>query len=221
MLPGTIGSTIMPGFYEPAGYGKGRTLSHEVGHYLSLRHIWNDCQPSLCCGVLDLPGQRGPNFGKPIHPHRAGSCFDANGQISPGDMFMNYMDYADDDVLIAFSVGQMNSMVQSALSYRPGLVVSGSGPGPSPAPLAAPVVQNLVVGDASSSPDLEIDVRVLGTATFNNASNFTGRLVGNAVFNGTSTNNGVIFGSASFNDGSSNLGTVTGTVVCNTTGTCV
>jgi hypothetical protein len=220
MLTGTIGSTLLPGLYASFGFGLGRTLTHEVGHYLSLRHIWNDCSQFACCGTLDMPRQQGPNFGRPSHPQRAGQCPDANGAASPGDMFMNYMDYVDDDYMIAFSTGQMNAMVQAAVTYRPNMVVSGAGPGPNPLPLAAPVVTDVTVGGSSTSPAVAIDIRVLGVATFSNDSSFSGRMVGNAVFNDTSTNNGMIMGDATFNDASSNLGVVTGTITCNTTGSC-
>ena len=42
----------------------------------------------------------GPNFGKPTFPHI--SC--NNGPN--GDMFMNYMDYVDDDAMFMFTAGQ-------------------------------------------------------------------------------------------------------------------
>lgn len=95
---GTTGTAAAP-------YNMGRTATHEVGHYLNLRHIWGD-EPE--CGaddfVEDTPLQADANFGKPKFPHI--SC--NNGPN--GDMFMNYMDYVDDDTMFMFTVGQVNRM---------------------------------------------------------------------------------------------------------------
>jgi hypothetical protein len=83
----------------------GRTTTHEVGHWLNLRHIWADTED--CSGsdlVADTPNARGPNYGKPAFPHV--TC--ANGPH--GDMFMNYMDYVDDDAMFMFTRGQVERM---------------------------------------------------------------------------------------------------------------
>ena len=50
-----------------APYNLGRTATHEVGHYLNLRHIWGDAT----CGndfVADTPTQTGSNGGSPTYP---------------------------------------------------------------------------------------------------------------------------------------------------------
>jgi hypothetical protein len=83
----------------------GRTAVHEVGHYLGLRHIWGD--KNDCTGddfVADTPPARQANTGKPTFPHI--TC--NNGPN--GDMFMNYMDYTDDDAMFMFTVGQIARM---------------------------------------------------------------------------------------------------------------
>ena len=72
-----------------APYNKGRTATHEVGHWLNLRHIWGDAN----CGtdlVTDTPTSQTSNFGCPTYPHKTCS------NTTSGDMFMNYMDYTDD-----------------------------------------------------------------------------------------------------------------------------
>jgi hypothetical protein len=82
-----------------APYNKGRTATHEVGHWLNLRHIWGDAN----CGndlVTDTPSQQTSNYSCPSFPHV--SC--SNGVH--GDMFMNYMDYTDDGCMNMFSAGQ-------------------------------------------------------------------------------------------------------------------
>ena len=88
-----------------APFNRGRTLTHEVGHWLNLRHIWGDTLD--CSGgdrVPDTPNCRGPNYGKPTYP--VTSC----GNGPNGDMFMNYMDYVDDAAMFMFTAGQVARM---------------------------------------------------------------------------------------------------------------
>ena len=84
-----------------APYDKGRTATHEVGHWLNLRHIWGDAS----CGndlVSDTPTQQTANYGCPAYPHVTCS--------NQGDMSMNYMDYTDDACMYMFSNGQSSRM---------------------------------------------------------------------------------------------------------------
>lgn len=82
---------------------RGRTLVHEMGHYLGLLHMWgfeeNDCDEDD--QISDTPDAFAPNYGCPFHP-----------QLSCGssDMFMNYMDYVDDNCMFMFTQGQKNIM---------------------------------------------------------------------------------------------------------------
>ena len=95
---GTSGTAAPP-------FNLGRTTTHEVGHWLNLRHIWADTID--CSGsdfVADTPNSKGPNYGKPKFPHM--SCNNAPN----GDMFMNYMDYVDDEAMILFTPGQVMRM---------------------------------------------------------------------------------------------------------------
>ncbi len=95
---GTTGSATAP-------FNMGRTTVHEVGHWLDLKHIWGDT--NSCGGtdfVDDTPNAQLPNFGKPTFPHV--TC--SNGP--DGDMFVNYMDYVDDDTMIMFTSGQISRM---------------------------------------------------------------------------------------------------------------
>jgi len=83
----------------------GRTSTHEIGHWLNLRHIWGDTED--CSGsdfVADTPNAEGPNYGKPTFPHI--SC----GNGPSGDMFVNYMDYVDDDAMFMLTIGQVERM---------------------------------------------------------------------------------------------------------------
>ena len=89
-----------------APFDKGRTATHEIGHWLNLRHIWGD-DGNGCNGddfVGDTPNAGGPNFGKPTFPHV--TC--KNGP--DGDLFVNYMDYSDDSAMFMFTAGQVERM---------------------------------------------------------------------------------------------------------------
>jgi hypothetical protein len=102
-----------PGATSP--YNKGRTATHEVGHWLNLRHIWGD----NTCGndfVTDTPTQQSDNGSCPTFPHRANSCSTTNPD---GDMFSNYMDYTNDACMNIFTAGQITRM-RSALNATAG-----------------------------------------------------------------------------------------------------
>ncbi len=93
-----------PGGTYSASYDLGRTATHEVGHWLNLRHIWGD-DNGACTGsdqVADTPNQGAENYGCPAFPHV--SCSNS------GDMSMNYMDYTDDACMYMFSAGQSARM---------------------------------------------------------------------------------------------------------------
>jgi Pregnancy-associated plasma protein-A/Secretion system C-terminal sorting domain/Fibronectin type III domain len=102
-----------------APFNLGRTATHEVGHWLNLRHIWGDAS----CGndlVNDTPTQLTSNYGCPTFPRT--TC---NNGVN-GDMFMNYMDYTNDACMSMFSVGQKARMqaVLSAGGPRASLLTS-------------------------------------------------------------------------------------------------
>lgn len=111
-------------------YNTGRTCTHEVGHYLGLKHMWNDCDETVCCRSLpDLPAQKGSsntreNEGRPNFPYRANSCpaSDTSPPSVYGDMFMNYMEYVADDTMHMFSESQLESAMNMCLQYRPNMV---------------------------------------------------------------------------------------------------
>ena len=107
---GTVGTAQAP-------FNKGRTATHEVGHYLNLRHIWGDTPD--CSGgdmVADTPNCAGPNYGAPDFP--VVTC--NNGPN--GDMFMNYMDYVDDAVMVMFTAQQVLRMRTALETARSGLL---------------------------------------------------------------------------------------------------
>lgn len=106
---GVFGKRSGPGSqYYLSGNDKGRTLTHEVGHMLSLRHIWGDndgCPPATPDDdIADTPPQASANHGCPVFP--SVSC--NNGPS--GDMFMNYMDYVNDACMYMFTRDQVDRM---------------------------------------------------------------------------------------------------------------
>ncbi|WP_298138283.1 zinc metalloprotease [Flavobacterium sp.] len=93
---GTTGTATAP-------FNKGRTATHEVGHWMNLRHIWGDAT----CGsdlVADTPTHNAANYGIPTYPHYS-TCTG-----TPIEMTMNYMDYTDDAGMYMFSLGQKARM---------------------------------------------------------------------------------------------------------------
>ena len=116
----TIGSTFLP-FDCGTSYGLGKTLSHEAGHFLGLRHIWGDtdCGDDFCG---DTPVHFTQNTGSPTHP-KPNSCG------TPDEMFENYMDYTDDILLNTFTANQVDRMQTVMLNSprRKSLAISSAG----------------------------------------------------------------------------------------------
>ena len=100
---------------------KGRTATHEVGHWLGLRHIWGDSE----CGndfVFDTPVHKDANLGGCYTYPKLNDC--ADGDTVRGEMFMNYMDYSDDYCLTMFTEGQktiMDLVLEGPTDSVPGL----------------------------------------------------------------------------------------------------
>jgi gliding motility-associated-like protein len=83
----------------------GRTVTHEMGHFFGLRHIWGDT--TNCLGtdyVADTPPQN-QSAGCPVFPQK--DCPDGNPIAK---MFQNYLDYTDDACMNIFSRGQVERM---------------------------------------------------------------------------------------------------------------
>jgi len=122
---GTIGAVQAP-------YNKGRTSTHEVGHWLNLDHVWGNGGNCGNDNVSDTPTQEEENYSCPSFPHNPNSCGTSN--VS-GDMFMNYMDYTNDACMNMFTLGQKTRMTAAINQYRPNLLnhnlCSGSGITPS------------------------------------------------------------------------------------------
>jgi len=115
------------------------TLTHEVGHWLGLRHIWGDAT----CGddnVKDTPTHKfsngagenpGPFPTPALFPYHVGlmsqGCV-ADSLNPAGEMFMNYMDYTNDNYVTMFSAGQVDVMNETLEGiYDENTGVSGFG----------------------------------------------------------------------------------------------
>ncbi len=98
-----------------APYHLGRTATHEIGHYLNLRHPWGDCGGMDTDFVADTPPQENPYYGCPSYPQT--SC-------GSSDMYMNFMNYSDDACMAMFSSGQKERMLTALAGPRFGLTES-------------------------------------------------------------------------------------------------
>lgn len=110
---------------------KGRTPTHEVGHYFGLRHIWGDGSTfgSNNCngndGIQDTPNANNQsNFDCNTSKN---TCVDTNlgwTTIDAPDLVENYMDYSSEDCMNMFTQGQTNWMITTLQGPRSGLLTS-------------------------------------------------------------------------------------------------
>lgn len=107
-----------------------KTLTHEVGHYFNLEHIWGSAGITWSCSdtdyVDDTPNQSGPTLTTycpsfPLHDECEGGPH--------GIMFMNFMDYTPDHCLQMFTNGQKERMHACLFTYRIGLLQQNYGEG--------------------------------------------------------------------------------------------
>lgn len=94
-----------------APYNQGRTLTHELGHFFGVLHIWGDGG----CGVDDFCNDT---------PEAANSYYDcpttAESCGTP-DMYQNFMDYTDNvcmNLFTADQVARMHSVLQTSPRRR-------------------------------------------------------------------------------------------------------
>lgn len=136
---GTVGTTTTP-------YHLGRTATHEVGHWLNLRHIWGDGGCSVDDFIADTPPAGGANYtGAPCTFPGPNTCNTGTGDLP--DMFQNYMDYSDDACMNLFTLGQKDRMrtLFASGGTRVSLLSStacGGTPPPPPTPTCTDGIQN-------------------------------------------------------------------------------
>lgn len=97
----------------------GRTVTHEMGHYFNLEHLWGPdeggCEEDDF--VNDTPNQFEDSFACPTFPLFDDCTFDGDGL-----QFMNFMDYSDDICMTMFSQGQKLRMLAALNGARSGLI---------------------------------------------------------------------------------------------------
>lgn len=109
VIASSVGSTANP---NPAGgvYARGRTLTHEAGHFFGLRHIWGDGDCSVDDYCDDTPNASGSTSGCPSGKD---TCTTAGV-----DMIENYMDYSNDTCLNTFTADQ-KARILAVMSNSP------------------------------------------------------------------------------------------------------
>ncbi|GAA2449667.1 zinc metalloprotease [Actinomadura vinacea] len=143
---GTTGTATAP-------FDRGRTATHEIGHWLDLYHIWGD-DDGACSSddkVADTPNQADANTGQPAFPHI--TC--NNGPH--GDMFMNYMDYTDDVGMFMFTRGQGTRMRACLEGPRASFLIGGERRAPEPVAAAAPAAAGAVPAMPPAAQDGELE----------------------------------------------------------------
>ena len=91
-----VTSTLATSARRRRPFNLGRTGTHEVGHWLNLRHIWGDGACGADDFVADTPESDGANYG----------CALGHVSCNTTDMVQNYMDYSDDGCMNLFTAGQ-------------------------------------------------------------------------------------------------------------------
>ena len=107
VLYSSVGSVADP---HPSGgpYNLGRTLTHEVGHWIGLRHIWGDGGCSFDDFCADTPESDASNYG----------CPETHVSCTTVDQVQNYMDYTDDDCMNIFTQDQ-SSRITTVMNVSP------------------------------------------------------------------------------------------------------
>lgn len=103
------------------GFNQGKTLTHEIGHYFNLYHIWGDDNGS-CTGTDQVDDT--PNQSNSTTTCQSGIVTDRCTTTSPGIMYQNYMDYTPDACLFMFTKMQVARMETAFSTYRSLLALS-------------------------------------------------------------------------------------------------
>lgn len=121
---GTTGTVQAP-------YNKGRTATHEIGHYFGLNHIWGQSNDDTVCGTPmnddgcpDTPATKKAYFGTPSFPNNNPNYICTPSAV--GAMFMNFMDYVNDAAMAMFTNDQKTIAQNTLEGPRASLLNSNS-----------------------------------------------------------------------------------------------
>ena len=113
-----IGSTpsTCSGYVPGAPYNKGRTLTHELGHFFNLNHTFAGCDGPNCATsgdrVCDTPSTDEARYdcNAANNPPPPGGNNPPVSSCGPLQLTMNYMDYVEDGCMYMFTKGQETRM---------------------------------------------------------------------------------------------------------------
>jgi hypothetical protein len=117
--PLTDGAVIDYRFFGTKGgvsapFDKGRTTTHEIGHWLGLQHLWGNAGGcSDDDGIDDTPMQFGPT----------GSCNLTRVSCNNHNLVQNFMDQTPDNCQNIFTKGQVREMRNNLLTLRPEVIL--------------------------------------------------------------------------------------------------
>jgi hypothetical protein len=152
-------------FLLDATYNKGRTMTHEVGHWLGLRHIWGDgtgdeAANSPDCTASDFCADT-PQVG---WEHYSCGTFDTCPSDPGNDMPENYMDYTEDACMNIFTQNQkdrIRTIIDNA-PRRSSLKTSNKG-----------TAVSLVANDAEVKLEVSCSTPICGAAANQNTQKIT------------------------------------------------
>lgn len=175
-LTSTDGIAILQNVFGTTGTATGHTgatPTHEAGHFLGLIHIWGDAECGSD-GVDDTPIHFDKNFSGPgcFPLPKTATCYsDTNSTDSAlnamnlirrdsiGEMWMNFMDYTDDNCQWMFSEGQyarMNGVMQTysfrgSMSDPANVIATGTDDASQASPCHADPIADLWSRDGSNN----------------------------------------------------------------------
>ena len=108
----TLAGGNCTGYVPTAPYNRGRTLTHELGHFFNLQHTFRACDTGACSStgdfVCDTPQTDQPRYDcNAADNPPTGTTVSTCGYLQ---LTMNYMDYVQDSCMYMFTAGQATRM---------------------------------------------------------------------------------------------------------------